>query len=329
MTPKLTFFQSIQRPMTNKIVRVSAFFRSRSTPLPKYCSFGAKPEPDGVLRVNEKCVELESCGTYLYSGEAGAVGLCFVMAICSIAFTFWVVGVENLTWEIVACAMLYLIVIVGMALASYYWLGGHKTRGAHIRVHRGTRKLYSISARCRTLSVLDWDHIEPLIGYLTLNVAGDSTGLRPLYLIGVDYNMEPPTEICVACGNAGLTDQSAKALWSYLQVFMERGPEGLPAPAPLPSAPKLSRWRTTVQPYSEWFCRLRRRLGDCYGLILAPITIPLSILGLMFEVFPESVGAFLQYNVPYAQFPKEIDRLCGFEEKRKPVIRVNGERIDL
>ena len=316
--------------MTHEVVRVSPYFRSRGIPLPKYCTAGEKPEPDGVRRVNDKCVELESFGTHLYSGGAGSIGLCFVMAVCSIVVAFWLVGIENLTWEFVACAMLSLIVIVGMAIASQYCLGGHETRGAHIRIHRGTRKLYFISARQKTLHVLDWDQIEPLVGYVKLDISANYSGLRPLYLIGVDYNMAPPTEICVACGNAGSFGcQSAKALWSYLQAFMDRGPEGLPAPPPLSSAPKLSRWRTTVQPYSEWFCRLRRRLGDCYGLILAPITIPLSILGLMFEVFPESVGAFLQYNVPYAQFPKEIDRLCGFDEKRKPVIRVDGERIDL
>ncbi len=42
---------------------------------------------------------------------------------------------------------------------------------------------------------------------------------------------------------------------------------------------------------------------------------------------PDDEG--IQYNVPYTLFPKEIDKLCDFDEKRKPVIRVNGERIDL
>jgi hypothetical protein len=59
-----------------------------------------------------------------------------------------------------------------------------------------------------------------------------------------------------------------------------------------------------------------------------PITIPLWLGWLLINAFPGSVEAFIQYNVPYTQFLKEIDRLCGFNEKRKPVIRVNGERID-
>ncbi|TRM54492.1 hypothetical protein YH64_002515 [Achromobacter sp. LC458] len=60
----------------------------------------------------------------------------------------------------------------------------------------------------------------------------------------------------------------------------------------------------------------------------APLTIPLWLGWLLINAFPDSVEAFIQYNVPYTPFPKEIDKLCGFGEKRKPVIRVNGERID-
>ncbi|MCO7517104.1 hypothetical protein [Pseudomonas putida] len=62
--------------------------------------------------------------------------------------------------------------------------------------------------------------------------------------------------------------------------------------------------------------------------VWAPITIPAWIIWLLINAYPDSVEAWLQYNVPYATFPAEIDVLCGFAEKRKPVIRVNGERID-
>ncbi|HBL65255.1 MAG TPA: hypothetical protein DDZ58_04190 [Achromobacter sp.] len=122
-------------------------------------------------------------------------------------------------------------------------------------------------------------------------------------------------------------DRSAKALWSYLQIFMERGPESLPKPAPLP--PRQSRWQETLQPYRDWYAGLRRRLAKPYGMFKAPLTIPLWLGWLLINAFPDSVEAFIQYNVPYTLFPKEIDTLCGFDEKRKPVIRVNGERIDL
>jgi hypothetical protein len=40
------------------------------------------------------------------------------------------------------------------------------------------------------------------------------------------------------------------------------------------------------------------------------------------------LAELIQYNVPYTPFPREIDKLCGFVEKRKPVIRVNGKIID-
>ncbi|AIR89453.1 hypothetical protein LK03_09250 [Pseudomonas cremoricolorata] len=65
-----------------------------------------------------------------------------------------------------------------------------------------------------------------------------------------------------------------------------------------------------------------------YGLLKAPITIPLWLGWLLINAYPESFENFIQYNVPYSKFPKEIDKLCGFQDKRKPVIRVNGTRID-
>jgi hypothetical protein len=219
-------------------------------------------------------------------------------------------------------------VSTGMAFIFYIASGAHRSRGAFIRIHRGTRKLYFIYPRQKRLHILDWDQLEALAGYVPIVSASGYASRHPLYLIGVDYSMEPPTEICAACGNLGLFDgdRSAKALWSYLQVFMERGPEGLPKPAPLP--PRQSRWRETQQPYRDWYAGLRRTLAKPYGMFKAPLTIPLWLGWLLINAFPDSVEAFIQYNVPYTQFPKEIDKLCGFDEKRRPVIRVNGERID-
>lgn len=223
---------------------------------------------------------------------------------------------------------LYIPVLPAMISIFYFASGAHRNRGAYIRIHRRTRKLYFIYPRQKRLHVLDWDQLEAVAGYVPIVSASGYASRHPLYLFGVDYSMDPPTEICAACGNLGLFDgdRSAKALWSYLQVFMERGPEGLPKPAPLP--PRGSRWRETQQPYRDWYAGLRRRLAKPYGMFKAPLTIPLWLGWLLIDAFPDSVEAFIQYNVPYTQFPKEIDRLCGFDEKRRPVIRVNGERID-
>ncbi|WP_158259248.1 MULTISPECIES: hypothetical protein [Pseudomonas] len=56
--------------------------------------------------------------------------------------------------------------------------------------------------------------------------------------------------------------------------------------------------------------------------------VPLRLLWLIWDVFPEYLTELIQYNVPYTTFPRAIDELCGFAEKRKPVIRVNGKIVD-
>ena len=304
--------------MMSEIVWLPKSFRFGGTPLSKYHPPGEVPEPDGVRRVNDRCVELETYANIVQSGYASYVGLAIVVAVVAMVFMVSIIDSEMRTYKNVACIVLVSLLMLPMGFLFYYASGSHRTRGAYIRIHRGTRKLYFVYPRQQKLHVIDWDHLEALAGYVPIKSPTGFTSLHPLYLVGVDYNVEPPTEICAACGNAGVLDgdRSAKALWSYLLVFMERGPEGLPQPAPLP--PKLSRREATVQPYREWFAFLRRRLKKEDGWVFAPITIPMSIVGLLFEAFPESVEAFLQYNVPYAQFPKEIDRLCGFDEKRRP-----------
>ncbi|WP_139026486.1 DUF6708 domain-containing protein [Achromobacter arsenitoxydans] len=223
---------------------------------------------------------------------------------------------------------LYIPLLPAIISLFYFAGGAHRSRGGFIRIHRETRKLYFIYPRQKRLHVLDWDQLEVLAGFIPIVSASGYASRHPLYLIGIDYSMDPPTEICAACGNLGLFDgdRSARSLWSYLQVFMERGPDDLPRPAPIP--PRQSRWQSTLQPYRDWRAGLRRTLAKPYGLLKTPITIPLWLGWLLINAFPDSVEAFIQYNVPYTQFPKEIDRLCGFEVKRKPVIRVDGERID-
>jgi len=314
---------------TSKTKLLPKSIRFGGTPLPKYQLTGEAPEADGVRRVNDRCVELESYANLVQSGSASFIGLYCVTGIAAMILASIVAGSENITYGFVVNCVACILLMVLIAFLFYFASGAHRTRGAYIRIHRGTRKLYFVYPRRKKLHVIDWDQLEALAGYVPIASASGYSSRHPLYLIGVDRSMEPPTEICVACGNLGIFDgdRSAKALWSYLQVFIERGPEDLPQPAPL--LPRMSRRQATLQPYREWFAGLRRRLREPDGALLAPITIPLCICWLFIAVFPESVEIFLQYNVPYAQFPKEIDRLCGFDEKRKPVIRVNGERIDM
>jgi hypothetical protein len=119
----------------------------------------------------------------------------------------------------------------------------------------------------------------------------------------------------MACGNLGLFDgdRSARALWAYLQRFMAYGPEPLPAPALPP--PRLSRWQSAMQPQRDWAAGLRHKLSTPRGKLLSPLLVPLWLGWWMLNAFPDSVEQWLQYHVPYAAFPPEIDALCGMDSR--------------
>ncbi|MFD4841302.1 DUF6708 domain-containing protein [Achromobacter sp. NPDC058515] len=310
------------------VKRLPRSVRFGGTPLYHNHPTGEPAQPDGVRRVNEVCVELETYTNFTRRGAAGAIGLSMIGAIAITAFGLFVIGADRLTYQIVMNMVLIAPLLPGMISVFYFASGAHRCRGAFIRIHRGTRKLYFIYPNGKRLHVLDWDKLEAVAGFIPIISASGYASRHPLYLFGIDHAMNPPTEICAACGNLGTFggDRSARSLWSYLQAFMAHGPGGLPEPSPIP--PRLSRKQETFKPYREWYASLSETLAKPHGKLWAPITIPLWIVGLLISAFPDSVEAFLQYNVPYRQFPKEIDELCGFAEKRQPVIRVNGERIE-
>ncbi|MCO7567126.1 hypothetical protein NJI34_33525 [Pseudomonas sp. S 311-6] len=314
--------------MTEHIKRLPHRLRFGSTQL-HHGQIDSLPQPDGVRRISKNCVELETYTNFGQSGAAGFIGISFLISIIAIIFAAYIIGPKNLQAESIFKLILWLPALPTIACVFYLASGAHRCRGAFIRIHRGIRKLYFIYPNDRKrLHILDWDRIEAVAGYIPIVSTGVYTSRHPLYLFGIDYAMNPPTEICAACGNLGLHDgdRSARSLWAYLQAFMAHGPEGLPTPPPLP--PRLSRRDATLQPYRDWYASLRRQLHKPYGWLWAPITIPAWIIWLLINAYPDSVEAWLQYNVPYATFPAEIDMLCGFAEKRKPVIRVNGERIE-
>ena len=300
--------------MTIEVKRLPENLRFGGTPLSIDSCASHEPQPNGVRRINDKCVELETYPNYIRSGTAGYIGMSALVFAIVFSSGLLALGPTEVDLETVLIMLSGLPVSIGLACVFYIASGAHRSRGAFIRIHRGTRKLYFVSRPQKRLHVLDWDHIEGLAGYIPIVSTSGYTSRHPLYLIGVDRDANPPTEICVACGNLGLFDgdRSAKALWAYLQAFMARGPEGLPEPAALP--PRLSRRQETLQPYRKWYAGLRRKLAEPYGMLKAPITIPLWLILLLIEAYPDSVEAFIQYNVPYAQFPNEIDRLCGFYE---------------
>jgi len=167
-----------------------------------------------------------------------------------------------------------------------------------------------------------------MAGYIPILSQAGYTSRHPLYLIGVDWAQSPPKEICVSCGNLGWRDEgeSAKQLWDYLQIFMAEGPQALPKPAPVP--PRLSRGQTFLRFYRDWATKFRRDLSTSKGKRWSPLLVPAKILWLVCMTFPDSLAEVIEYNVPYTPFPKEIDELCGFVEKRTPIMRLNSERID-
>ncbi|MFD4841303.1 DUF6708 domain-containing protein [Achromobacter sp. NPDC058515] len=302
--------------------------RFGGTPLYHNHATGEPAQPDGVRRVNELCVELETYANLTQRGAAGFIGMSVVITIISLLFALWILGWERMTYELALSMLITAPALTCIAFLFYFASGAHRCRGAFIRIHRGTRKLYFIYPNGKRLHVLDWDKLEAVAGFIPIISASGYASRHPLYLFGIDHAMDPPTEIFAACGNLGAYsgDRSARSLWSYLQAFMAHGPGGLPEPPPIP--PRLSRKQETLRPYRDWYAGLKRRLAKPHGKLWAPITIPFWFGWLLINAFPDSVEAFLQYNVPYRQFPKEIDQLCGFAEKRQPVIRVNGERIE-
>ncbi|MCO7567125.1 hypothetical protein NJI34_33530 [Pseudomonas sp. S 311-6] len=301
--------------------------RLGGTPLSRHRTDTIAPEPDGVRRINNKCIELETYSNFILGNSAGFIGITIVITALTMILA---ASVSDLNDPQIILAILVISPIAPcIACILYFANGAHRCRGTYIRIHRGTRKLYFIPPNDRKrLHIIDWDQIEAVAGYIPIVSTSGSASRHPLYLFGIDYTMNPPIEICAACGNLGLYDgdRSARSLWAYLQAFMAHGPEGLPTPPPLP--PRLSRRDATLQPYRDWYASLCRQLHKPYGWLWAPITIPAWIIWLLINAYPDSVEAWLQYNVPYATFPAEIDVLCGFAEKRKPVIRVNGKRIE-
>lgn len=309
------------------IKRLPKSLRFGGTRLHHGYSTGETAQPDGVRRINSQCVELETFTNLNQTGTVFFIGMSMAFAI-GFSFFAWSITSDPITTDV------WLLIILGpwsltlFAIAIYFLSGTHRSRGAFIRLHRGTRKLYYIFPSKKHLHILDWDRLEILAGYVPIVTGSVNTSRHPLYLIGVDYSLAKPAEVCVACGNLGLFDgdRSAKSLWEYLQRFMDYGPQGLPEPPPLP--PRMTRKQATLRRFHEWNNALRNSLSTTRGKLWAPIMLPLRVLWLVWDVFPECLAEFIQYHVPYTTFPKEIDDLCGFTEKRKSVIRINGKIVD-
>ncbi|NIF26635.1 hypothetical protein F3J44_09570 [Pantoea sp. Tr-811] len=311
--------------------------KTKTKRLPKSIRFGGTrlrhgvhqstpPQPDGVRRINDRCVEIETYANLTLGGTAGFIGSTLLISpILSIFFTFFLGATpERLLGMIIAMPALPLLAVI-----FYFASGAHRCRGAFIRINRITRKIYFIhNKNPKHMHILDWNGIEGFAGFIPIFSSHGYTTRHPLYLIGIDHALDPPSEVFAACGNAGAItgDQSARSLWTYLQHFMANGPEDLPKPDVRPS--NLSRREATLLPYKEWADDVRQQFRTPRDWILSPVTILIALFLLVFDAYPESFEAWLQYNVPHLKFPHQNDVLCGFAEKRKAIIRVNGVKVD-
>lgn len=314
------------------IRRLPKSLRFGGTRLHHGYSTGEAPQPDGVRRINAQCIELETFANLTRSGAAIFIGMSMVSAVAISIFI--TCAIRYLTPDVVLGVSGWLDVIflpwflVIFAVIIYFLSGAHRNRGAFIRIHRGTRKLYYTFPGKTHLHVLDWDQLEVLAGYIPIVSGSGYASRHPLYLIGVDYAFPQPGEVCVACGNLGayVGDRSAKSLWEYLQLFMAHGPHDLPPPPPPLS--NMTRQQAAWRHFHEWRAALRTSLATTKGKLWAPVVVPIRVFWLFFWILPNCLEEYILYNVPYTPFPKEIDELCGFAEKRKPIIRVNGKVVD-
>ncbi|NIF26638.1 hypothetical protein F3J44_09585 [Pantoea sp. Tr-811] len=305
-----------------KIKNLPKSLKAGGTILPHALNHHILPLPDGVHRINDTCIELETYSNLTRSGSAMFIGL---SALLSLIFLVVVAIFVSTDSKVLLIALAWSPLTPCIALAMYFASGAHRCRGAYIRINRITRKLYFIYPNNQKhMHIIDWDKIEAMAGFIPIVSSYGYSSRHPLYLFAIDYRMSPPTEICAACGNLSALDngRSARALWEYLQRFMSDGIQNLPLPPK--RAEKLSRLDSTIQPYREWVKDIQENHSKTRAWLWSPLTIPLAIFLLLFYTYPNSVEAWIQYNVPYVKFPHENDVLCGFAEKRKPVIRVNG-----
>lgn len=287
------------------------FMLAGSTVLQPELSQAITSQPNAVRRINSTCVELESYANVALSGHAGMLGVSILIPlICAITL----LSIVETTPDMLLAILITSPIIPLLAFLNYLVMGAHRIRGSYIRVNRITRKVYFISPLTPgNVHAVDWNRLVARAGHISRRSSYGPAYRRPLFLIGVDYTLVPPTELCIAFGNTDMPgdERSAQTLWGYLQHFMEYGVSDLPdfvAPQK-----KLSRRDAATQPYREWYTGVCTMCDGANALLWAPIMIPIWIFLLAFKAYPDSVEAWIQHKVPYTTFPHEIDIICGFD----------------
>ncbi|SAK83814.1 hypothetical protein AWB80_05551 [Caballeronia pedi] len=274
----------------------------------------------GVRRINDQCVELQTAdSTGNRELAAGWVGRSMEIGI--FGSLFWLSFLSGRSALVMALISPLIFTVIGLLV--YLFSGARRNRGTFIRLHRGTRKLYYVAPGQEELLTLDFDRLVPMAGFMPLLASGVYTTRHPLFLVGLDTIATPPCERCIVCGNLGWRDdgQSAKQLWDYLQRFMEDGPHGLTPPPPVPR--RDTRTQAFTRQFHEWSAKFREDLPTAKSRWRSPWLVFWKVFWLIAMVFPDSLADWLQYNVPYTRFPKQIDELCDM-----PSPRVDNRGID-
>lgn len=265
----------------------------------------------GVRRVNETCLEAFPGARSIKSAYSSAIGVLFLFGVVSDVFILSMFpGPHPIDiWLTFIFAPFFTAGIGGVL-----YLVGRGSQGSPVRISRKTGKIYYVIPDEFRLVTLDWQEMQPMAANIVVfGGAAGSTVFNPLFLVGVDWTLSPPQEASISCGNVGWRDngKSACELFSYIQHFMNYGPQGLLMPGPLP--PKISRKDTFLHGYRQWAKKFREDLSTPKGKRWAILWAPAKVLWLITMVFPDSIGAYLDYTVPEVRFPKEIDLLCGFD----------------
>ena len=275
----------------------------------------------GVRRVSDQCVELALQGNIVRDVWASFVGKSLLIGVGTAVYA-WSISTPPITVDVWGLLFLMPCIAVAASVALYFCFRNFsgRFRGSFVRLHRGTRKLYVVSPYDEHFTALDWDALQAFAGYVPLVSTAGYSDRYPLYLIGIDTERTPPQEICASCGNLGWRDQGASAqqLWDYLQLFMNEGADALPKPPPVP--PRLSRKQTFLRCYRDWATKFRTDLPTAKDWLRKPWLVLGKLIWLVCMVFPDSLAEVIEYNVPYARFPSEIDKLCGMadEEAAEP-----------
>lgn len=294
--------------------------------LPSYVLSGARPisrpysnvfrmklGPDcvneylGVRRVNETCLEVFPGARTIKSVYSSAIGVLFLLGVVSGVI---ILAILPGPYPIDIWLAFIFTPFLSAAIGGLLYLMGRGSPGSPVRISRKTGRVYYVVPDEFRLVTLAWREIQPMAGNLI--VSGGAV-FNPLFLVGVDWTQSPPREAAISCGNVGLRDngESACKLFSYIQHFMDYGPQGLPMPGPPP--PKMSRKDTFLYGYREWAKKYREDLSTPKGKRWAVLWAPAKVLWLISMVFPDSIGAYLDYTVPEVRFQKSIDLLCGFD----------------